>query len=197
MRIRVRFVEKLLYSGKLFHTNNTKNQYNMGFFTNTGTTLLQYLEKCVLDHLRIPEHGYFSDLDHISRVVSSLRQCGNIDDASIRIEQEAIYFTTKSQQKSQQLQVKLMLFNELVGSAVFDESIVGSYKKRITDAEETAAQEVKAGKLDMYLCAVVTEGTSTDIAPIYPNVPFSFDFGGNYEGMVNRISGLSRIPLKK
>lgn len=153
---------------------------------------MQNFKECVLNHLQIPDHGYFSDLDHISRVVSSLRQSKDIiDTTSIRIEQEAIYFTTKSE-----FHVKLMLFNELFSPAVFDESVLNSYKKRIHDAEETAAQEVETGKLNMYLCAVVTEGTSTDIAPIYANVPFSFDFGGNNKGMVNRISGLSSIPIQ-
>lgn len=153
---------------------------------------MQNLKECVLDHLQIPDEGYLSDLDHISRVVSSLRQSKDIiDTTSIRIEQEAIYFTTKSG-----FHVKLMLFNELFSPAVFDKSVLNSYRERIRDAEETAAQEVKTGKLKMYLCAVITDGTSTAIAPINANVPFSFNFGGNNKGMVNRISGLSSIPVQ-
>lgn len=158
-----------------------------GFFCNTKVDFRSLLEKA-LNCLRLPEKEYLSDVDQFSKVLSSLRLCDGATINSVQIESGTVYFNNG-------MRVKLMLFNELA-TAPLDEEVLAAYRELIHRAEESASHEVENGSIDLYLCAVLTEGTSTEEIPsIKGKSTFSFYYGER-NGRVYRISGLSNYSIE-
>jgi len=158
-----------------------------GFFSNIKVDLRAFLENALIC-LRLPEKEYLSDVDQFSKVLSSLRLCDGATINSVQIESGTVYFNNG-------IRVKLMLFNEL-STAPVNEDILTAYREHIHSAEESSSHEVESGSIDLYLCAVLTEGSSTEEIPsIQGNTPFSFYYGER-NGRVYRISGLSNLSIE-
>ena len=158
-----------------------------GFFSNNKVDFRSLLEK-ILNCLRLPEKEYMSDVDQLSNVLSSIKFCDGTTINSMRIESGTVYFNNG-------MRIKLMLFNELTSEPV-NEEVLNAYGKHIHNAEESATHEVESGSIDLYLCAILTEGSSTDEIPsIQEKIPFSFYYGEN-NGKVYRISGLSNLSIE-
>ena len=158
-----------------------------GFFSNNKVDFRSLLEK-ILNCLRLPEKEYMSDVDQLSNVLSSIKFCDGTTINSMQIESGTVYFNNG-------MRIKLMLFNELT-SAPVNEEVLNAYGKHIHNAEESATHEVESGSIDLYLCAILTEGSSTDEIPsIQEKIPFSFYYGEN-NGKVYRISGLSNLSIE-
>lgn len=158
-----------------------------GFFSNIKVDLRAFLENALIC-LRLPEKEYLSDVDQLSKVLSSIKLFRGATINSVQIESGTVYFNNG-------MRIKLMLFNELATSPL-NEEILSAYRELIHRSEESASQEVENGSIDLYLCAVLTEGSSTEEIPsIQGNTPFSFYYGER-NGRVYRISGLSKLSIE-
>lgn len=158
-----------------------------GFFSNNKVDLRAFLENALIC-LRLPEMEYLSDVDQLSKVLSSIKLFGGATINSVQIEAGTVYFNNG-------MRIKLMLFNELA-NAPLDEDVLAAYRELIHRAEESASHEVENGSIDLYLCAVLTEGASTEEIPsIKGKSTFSFYYGER-NGRVYRISGLSNYSIE-
>lgn len=139
----------------------------MGFFDNIGQTGPKDLEK-LFEALKCKSRLFHSDLDYFTYVYHQLRELEEFEILNSDLGNREIYGTYPRLGK-----VKFGLFNELVGRNI--EPFAGQYQEIIARFLDDSKKELKKGKIDVYIAAIITEGQPDDLPKeILANDPKEF-----------------------